>query len=253
MATVAGAPRAPHRLPGPCDFLAPNGLAARRTASAVPRPRGRWPRRTRAGCERSSAGRRSGHDLARRRPLAQLMERADFGLQVRPFQADRPLGDHNRPPHAAAREGRHVHQPRGPRAAAPGRLATAEGHAGRAGADGRGRPPLGIDLPRPAPSPSPTCATASRRCQHRLGRHRRADNAHVIGCAPARRPRGRRSPPPQPARSWSLPAADERRRGRSLTGAALPAAGGIEIAHDDAQSLGVATGDRVRLPTTGTR
>ncbi len=158
-----------------------------------------------------------------------LMERADFALQVSPFQGGStgwattivpttlPLEKEGTFTNLEGRVQRL-------RAAVPPPEGVLDGLVLAAEVGRR----LGIDLPDQAPS-----AFADMRERRAafagiawgdIGERGALD---VVGCAPARRPTAaadRRRSADRHDRG-RLPAADERRRGRSLTGAALPAAG----------------------------
>ena len=187
------------------------------------------------------AGRRPGRHVARRRALAggpgTLLLRAP-GHDV-PGQLDR-LGDHHRARLGRAREGGHDHESRGPRPAAAGSGDTAA-RASSTGTSGWRSWRTGWG------SRSPSRCPASRPREH----------AEL----PAERPaRPAQAPPvPQAAPAGPVDGIVVVGYRQLMSGVEVDHAEqlefqrrhSIELAHDDAQSLGVATGDRVTASWKG--
>ena len=136
------------------------------------------------------------------------------------------LGDDDRAVADAAREGGHVHQHRGPRAAPAGSRAAAAGRARRDRAGGRAGPAAGPRPARPAARRVRRHGRLARSLRRpHLGRHRRARRAPRAGprlrpgAGRAARRRGRAGGHDR----GRLPPADERADRGGRPGAALPA------------------------------
>ena len=178
-----------------------------------------------------AAGRRPGRDLAGRRALAPAAGAGRLRAPGEPVpeRIDR-LGDHHRPRHDC-RSRRTARSPTS-RAACSGcgpPCRRREGVLDGLRAGGRGRSPAGHRAPRPravglrrharrggppsAGSPGATSASGARSRRAAARRAGRPAAPQIAAGQADRHDRGR------------LPAADERRRGRPLAGAALPAAG----------------------------
>ena len=205
---------------------------------------------------RGAARRRPGRRLARRRTLA----RVDGARLLRAAGEPVPdrlqrLGDDDRAVADAAREGGHVHQHRGPRAAPAGSRAAA---AGRASTGSCWRQSWAggwaSTCPTSRPPCSPTWPPRARRSPASPG-----PGSARAASAPSR--------PPAPAAAPAAPhVAEGEPEGTIVVGYRQLMSGptvegapalhfqrrnGIEISHDDAQQIGVATGDRVEVSFAG--